>query len=98
MSLPSVHLRYSFEDYRPSQTNKMALSLVGQFVPADEWSFTVGNRKAPSHLIYTSYRTTNHATVQSRYIGSFRLAYGQPYLHGYSNFTESRAETASESL
>lgn len=82
MSLPYVHLRYSFEDYRPSQTNKMALSLFGKPVQANEWSFTDGTKGGvaaalrPSHLIYTFVLAANHATVQSRYIGSFRLAYG----------------------
>ena len=78
MNLPYVHLRYSFEDYRPSQTNKMALSLFGKLVQVDEWSFIVAGRaftRHRSHLIYTSILATNHATVQSRYIGSFRLAY-----------------------
>lgn len=80
MNLPYVHLRYSFEDYRPSQTNKMALSLVGKLTQATEWFFIVGSNKASfigsSHLVYTVVHAANHATVQSRYIGSFRLAYG----------------------
>lgn len=87
MSIPLAHLRYSFEDYRPSKTNTVTLSSFSQKV---SWSKSIGGislpvsaplgrsllfRIPPSSSTHSSLNLFSlyHITIQLRCMGSFRL-------------------------
>ena len=102
-------LRYSFGGDRPSQTAQLTLSPAwfhrnGVRTKAySGWYFNVGSAIAGATASQPpTYPTQNkpqpNISLQSRFMGSFRLAAGTWHLHHDYNFTGSLVETVLQSL
>jgi len=86
LNLPSAHLRYLFEGYRPSQTNTVTRSMPGDrfrsrsHVSGIQFQGGISPTGAPDlsargplpPILHRSLNTHN-ATIQLRCMGSFRL-------------------------